>query len=129
MPQFNTEINTMSKTLVFGASLKPYRYSNLAIQRLVNKGVETLAFGPKTGEVSGVQVSTNLEDFQGIDTITLYMNPERQKEYYQDILDLNPRRVIFNPGTENTEFYKLLNRHSIEVEVACTLVLLGTGQY
>ncbi len=119
----------MSKTLVFGASLKPHRYSSLAIQRLRNNNIETLAFGPRTGEVGGVEVSTNLDDFREIDTITLYLNPRRQKEYYQDILKLKPRRVIFNPGTENPEFYELLKENNIEVEVACTLVLLGTGQY
>lgn len=119
----------MGKTLVFGASLKPHRYSNIAIQRLVANQVPTVAFGPRNGEVSGVQVTTNLDTIQEIDTISLYMNPERQKAYYNDIIALKPRRVIFNPGTENPEFYKLLQENGIEVDVACTLVLLGTGQY
>ncbi|MAU25814.1 MAG: CoA-binding protein [Muricauda sp.] len=119
----------MGKTLVFGASLKPHRYSNMAIQRLVANQVPTVAFGPRNGEVSGVQVTTNLDTIQEIDTISLYMNPERQKAYYSDIIALKPRRVIFNPGTENPEFYKLLQENGIEVDVACTLVLLGTGQY
>ena len=119
----------MGKTLVFGASLKPRRYSNMAIQRLVANQVPTVAFGPRNGEVSGVQVTTNLDTIQEIDTISLYMNPERQKAYYSDIIALKPRRVIFNPGTENPEFYKLLQENGIEVDVACTLVLLGTGQY
>jgi len=70
-----------------------------------------------------------LIDFQNIDTVTLYLNPKNQKEYYQQIVDLNPRRVIFNPGTENPEFYEILENAGIEVEVACTLVLLATGQY
>lgn len=119
----------MCKTLVFGASLKPHRYSNIAIQRLVANQIPTEAFGPRGGEVSGVQVTTNLDTIQEIDTISLYMNPERQKAYYNDIVALKPRRVIFNPGTENPEFYKLLEENGIEVDVACTLVLLGTGQY
>ena len=119
----------MCKTLVFGASLKPHRYSNIAIQRLVANQIPTVAFGPRNGEVSGVQVTTNLDTIQEIDTISLYMNPERQKGYYNDIIALKPRRVIFNPGTENPEFYKLLEENGIEVDVACTLVLLGTGQY
>lgn len=119
----------MAKTLVFGASSNPGRYSNLAIRRLVENNMETTAFGIRGGTVSGVQIKDNLDDFQNIDTITLYINPERQKEYYQKIVDLKPRRVIFNPGTENPEFYKMLENAGIQVEVACTLVLLTTGQF
>nr|WP_299383925.1 CoA-binding protein [Allomuricauda sp.] len=119
----------MVKTLVFGASLNPSRYSNLAIHRLVENNHETMAFGVKEGTVSEVQIKTKLDDFQNVDTITLYLNPARQKEYYQDILDLKPKRVIFNPGTENPEFVKILEEHGIMAENSCTLVLLATGQY
>ncbi|TDS14477.1 hypothetical protein DFQ03_2564 [Maribacter caenipelagi] len=119
----------MKKTLVFGASLKPNRYSNLAIHRLVDSGVETLAYGLREGEVSGVNISNNLDKISDIHTITLYINPKRQEEYYNTIISLAPERVIFNPGTENLEFYKLLKNSDIEVDIACTLVLLGTGQY
>ena len=76
-----------------------------------------------------MQIKHNLDEFQNIDTVTLYLNPKNQEPYYQQILDLKPRRVIFNPGTENPEFYKLLEAEGVEVEVACTLVLLATGQY
>lgn len=119
----------MKKTLVFGASLKPNRYSNLAIHRLVAAEVETLAFGLREGNVSGVDIISNLDKISDIHTITLYLNPKRQEEYYQKIINLAPKRVIFNPGTENPIFYKLLNDNNIEVDVACTLVLLSTGQY
>lgn len=119
----------MKKTLVFGASLKPDRYSNLVIKRLTDKDLETKAFGLEKGEVSGVQIKTNLNNFQNIHTITLYINARRQPEYYGDILKIRPKRVIFNPGTENSEFYKILSDRGIEVEVACTLVLLATNQY
>ena len=119
----------MKKTLVFGASLKPNRYSYLAISRLVASNVETLAFGLREGNVSGVKISTSLDKIKDIHTITLYLNPKRQEEYYDDIISLAPKRVIFNPGTENPEFYKLLEKNGIEVDVACTLVLLGTNQY
>ncbi|WP_324025763.1 CoA-binding protein [Maribacter sp. BPC-D8] len=119
----------MKKTLVFGASLKPNRYSNLAIHRLVDSGVETLAYGLREGEVSKVNISNNLDKISDIHTITLYINPKRQEEYYDSIISLAPKRVIFNPGTENPEFYKLLENSGIEVDVACTLVLLSTGQY
>ncbi len=119
----------MGRTLVFGASLKPNRYSNLAIRRLVEKGVEAEAFGLREGVAHGVSIKSSLDDFEDIDTITLYLNPSRQPEYYEAILDLKPRRVIFNPGTENPEFYQLLKDAGVEVEVSCTLVLLATGQY
>lgn len=119
----------MKKTLVFGASLKPNRYSNLAIGRLVAAGVETFAFGLREGNVSGVKISNNLREIKDIHTITLYLNPKKQEEYYRKIIALVPKRVIFNPGTENPEFYSLLENNGIEVAVACTLVLLSTGQY
>lgn len=119
----------MVKTLVFGASLNPLRYSNIAIHRLVENKTETVAFGVRTGVVSGVQVKDNFVDIQNIDTITLYMNPARQREYYEKIISLAPRRVVFNPGTENPEFQEMLQHAGIQAEVACTLVLLATGQY
>ena len=119
----------MKKTLVIGASLNPARYSNLAINRLVTYKHPVVAIGLKEGEVAGVQISTEKKDFEDIDTVTLYLNPQRQKSYYDYIISLKPKRVIFNPGTENPEFFKILRENSIEVEVACTLVLLGTNQY
>ncbi|WP_271393537.1 CoA-binding protein [Aequorivita sinensis] len=119
----------MKKTLVLGASLKPNRYSNLAINRLVNHNHIVEAVGLKEGEVAGVNIVTEKKDFKNIDTVTLYLNPKRQEEYYNYIISLKPQRVIFNPGTENPEFYTLLKENNIEAEVACTLVLLGTNQY
>ncbi len=119
----------MKTTLVFGASLKPNRYSNIVINRLVSKGINTEAFGLRPGVIGGVQVKTNLDEFQNIHTITLYLNPIRQAQYYQAIIKLQPERVIFNPGTENEEFIRLLESEGIEAEVACTLVLLATDQY
>ncbi len=117
------------KTLVLGASLNPSRYSNLAINRLVNHGHEVEAVGLKKGNVAGVDISVEKKVFNDIDTITLYLNPQRQEEYYDYIVSLNPKRVIFNPGTENPALYKILRENNIESEVACTLVLLGTNQY
>ncbi|WP_248723531.1 CoA-binding protein [Seonamhaeicola sp. ML3] len=117
------------KTLVFGASLKPNRYSNYAIQRLVSNGVDTLAFGLKSGVVSGVEIDTELELYKDIHTITLYLNPKRQKQYYDYIISLKPKRVIYNPGTENPELFELLKQNDIHFEASCTLVLLSTNQY
>jgi len=117
------------KTLVLGASLKPQRYSNIAVKRLRKYSHEVVAFGLRAGEVSDVSIDTELIAYEDIDTVTLYLNPTRQEQYYEYIIDLNPKRVIFNPGTENPEFYNLLKQNNIDFEVACTLVLLGTGQY
>ncbi len=117
------------RTLVLGASLKPNRYSNYAIQRLVANKYEVMAFGLKSGEVSGVTIDTDLLQYEAIDTVTLYLNPERQKAYYDYIIGLKPKRVIFNPGTENPEFYEILKTNGIPFEESCTLVLLSTNQY
>lgn len=119
----------MKDTLVFGASLKPDRYSNIAIKRLVDKGIATKAYGLQVGVTHGIEINTNLDDIQNIHTITLYLNQKRQVSYYNDIINLQPVRVIFNPGTENPEFYRLLRENDIRVEIACTLVLLATDQY
>ncbi|SFU32884.1 hypothetical protein SAMN05216480_101771 [Pustulibacterium marinum] len=117
------------KTLVIGASEKRDRYSNIAINKLLDAGHEVVAIGTKPGEVRGVSFATEKEDFQEVNTVTLYINPMIQEAYYSYILKLNPERVIFNPGTENPEFMKLLRDHGIESQVACTLVLLSTNQY
>ncbi|MDC1265419.1 CoA-binding protein [Flavobacteriaceae bacterium] len=121
----------MSKkyTLVLGASLNPDRYSNRALHRLCANNIEVKAFGLKKGTVCGVDIDTELMPYKNIHTVTLYLNPKRQEPYYDYILGLNPTRVIFNPGTENPEFYKLLSELSIDYEAACTLVLLSTHQY
>lgn len=117
------------KTLVFGTSLKPQRYSNMAVQKLVNYDYEVYAFGPRQGTVAMVEVDTTLKAYPDVDTITLYLNPTNQKMYYDYLIGLKPRRIIFNPGTENPELFNLLKAEGIEAEVACTLVLLATDQY
>ncbi len=117
------------KTLVLGASLNPDRYSNMAINRLITYNQPVEAVGLKKGQVAGVEITTEKDPFEGIHTVTLYLNPKRQEEYYDYILSLKPQRVIFNPGTENPDLYKILRENNIENEVACTLVLLGTNQY
>ncbi len=117
------------KTLVFGASLKPEKISNMAIGRLLRNGLNVVAFGIKTGQIEGIKVNTELKAYEDIDTITLYINPKNQREYYNYLVSLQPRRVIFNPGTQNPEFYEILQENNIEFESACTLVLLSTNQY
>ena len=117
------------KTLVLGASLKPQRYSNIAINRLVTYNHDVVAIGLREGSVAGIDIDTNLMPYADVHTITLYLNPERQKAYYDYIISLQPERIIFNPGTENKEFQNVLKQNNIYFEESCTLVLLGTNQY
>jgi len=117
------------KTLVLGASLKEDRYSNVAIKKLVNNEHEVIAIGLRKGKIGNVKIDTGFPELNDIDTVTLYLQPSRQKEYYAYIMALMPNRVIFNPGTKNFEFIELLESNNIEVEIACTLVLLTIDQY
>ena len=117
------------KTLVLGATTKPEKYAYIAINKLVEKGHSVLAIGQNTGEVAGVKIYTKQIPLANIDTVTLYLNPKRQVEYYNYIIETKPKRVIFNPGTENPQFSQLLQSNGIKAEVACTLVLLATNQY
>ena len=117
------------KTLVLGATTKPERYAFKAVSMLVDKGHSVLALGQNAGELAGVKIQTKTIPLKNIDTVTLYLNPTRQRDYYNYIVEAKPKRVIFNPGTENPEFYQLLELNGIKVEVACTLVLLTTNQY
>ena len=122
-------MNEKKKTLVLGASGNPSRYSYLAIQRLRDHGHSVVAMGRTHTLVADVPVETEKREFNNIDTITLYLNPMHQQEYYDYILSLKPRRIIFNPGAENEELKKLAQEHHIKTMDACTLVLLSTGQY
>ncbi|HEY3372436.1 MAG TPA: CoA-binding protein [Prolixibacteraceae bacterium] len=119
----------MKKTLVIGASENPERYSNKAILALISHHQPVVALGLKNGAVAGVTFHTEKEPFEDIDTVTLYIGPRNQPEYYSYIIGLKPRRVIFNPGTENPELIAQLEDAGIVPEIACTLVLLATGQY
>lgn len=117
------------KTVVIGATTKPEKYAFKAITMLVDKGHSVLALGQNAGEVAGVKIQTKAIPLKNIDTVTLYINAVRQRDYYNYIVEAKPKRVIFNPGTENPEFYQLLQLNNIKVEVACTLILLTTNQY
>ena len=119
----------MKKTLVLGASSNPERYSYLAVSKLKQSGHEVVALGVKDGEIDGVPIVQGKPELEDIDTVTLYINPFRQDEYYDYILDLKPKRLIFNPGTENYAFMHRAKLEGVEVLAACTLVMLSTGQY
>lgn len=121
--------NKSMKTLVIGASVNPERYSNKAIQLLKANGHQVVAIGNREGIAHGIQITKIKESYTDIDTVTLYINPRIQSEYYQYILDLHPRRIIFNPGTENPELSGLAEENGILTENACTLVLLNLKQF
>ena len=116
-------------SLVLGASPNSERYSYLATALLHEKGYAVYPFGIKKGMIDDIAILNEWPLNNTIDTVTLYVGPAGQKEYYDAILALQPRRIIFNPGTENPEFYQLLQLNNIKVEVACTLVLLTTNQF
>lgn len=117
------------KTVVLGASDNPQRYSYLAVDRLRSHNHPVIAIGNKEGMAGDTPIITAHPDEKEVDTVTLYLNPVRQKAYHDYILQLKPRRVIFNPGAENEELENLLRAKGIQVMEACTLVLLSTGQY
>lgn len=119
----------MKKTLVIGASTNPERYSYLAINSLKKHGHEVVAIGLKEGDVNGVKIQTGQPPFEGIDTVTMYVNISHQEAYYDYVLGLHPKRIIFNPGTENFDFEERATEAGIEALEACTLVMLSTGQF
>ena len=119
----------MKKTLVIGASTNETRYSNIATHRLLSHEHEVVLVGNKKGKIEDLPIHDDKPFFENIDTVTLYVNPKNQEDYYDYILNLKPKRIIFNPGTENAAFVALANEQDIETEYACTLVLLATGEY
>ncbi|MEO8147058.1 MAG: CoA-binding protein [Bacteroidia bacterium] len=117
------------KTLVIGASENEDRYANKAIRSLLKHQHEVIALGRKKGQVENVTIDTGLPQYENVDTVTVYLNQNNQKPLYDYILNLKPRRIIFNPGAENPELEKLATDKGIEVEEACSLVLLSIGAY
>lgn len=119
----------MKKTVILGASPNPSRYSNRVVKRLTSNGYEAVPIGIRKGEIDGIKIITETPFVRNVHTITLYLNPARQKAQYDYIFSLQPERIIFNPGTENVELMQLATAKGINVEVACTLVLLAVGEY
>lgn len=116
-------------TLVIGASEKPERFSYKAIRRLRRYGHPVEAIGLRPGEVDGVVFKTGFPPLKGIDTVTLYIGHARQPQYYDYLIGLEPKRIIFNPGTENSEFYEMARARGIEPVESCTLVMLDSGVF
>jgi predicted CoA-binding protein len=122
-------MSQQKKTLVLGASENPDRYSYLAIKRLRRHNHPVVAVGRRNGKVDDVTITKEHISEDNIDTVTLYLNPKNQVEYYDYIINLHPKRIIFNPGTENDELIRKAKEKNIEPVIACTLVMLSTGQY
>lgn len=116
-------------TVVLGASPNPERYSYLATNRLKAYGHPVVAIGAQAGEINGTPITKEHTAIADVDTVTLYLNAYRQREYYDYIVQLHPKRIIFNPGAENDELAALAREQGIEPLEACTLVMLSTGQY
>ncbi|WP_113664004.1 CoA-binding protein [Pedobacter nanyangensis] len=119
----------MKKTLIIGASPDPNRYAYKAAHMLTSKGHQIVNIGIKNGAVAGAEIEKPGAIYHDIDTITLYIGPATQPQYFDYIVATKPKRVIFNPGTENEALEELLEQHQIKYTEACTLVLLSTGQY
>lgn len=120
----------MKKTLVMGANPNPSRYSYLATEMLKKYRHEVVPFGNREGEINGTPITTHFPEQPGeFDTVTLYMNPVNQQPFIDKILELKPRRIIFNPGTENPEFIRRAEEAGIQAEIGCTLVMLNLGIY
>jgi predicted CoA-binding protein len=122
-------VTHLKKTLVLGASANPARYSFLAINKLREHNHPVVAIGKRAAQVADVPVEMKINPILDLDTVSIYLNKDNQKNYYDYILSQHPRRVIFNPGAENPEFEMILADKGIQAIEACTLVLLGTGQY
>lgn len=121
----------MKKTAIIGATANPGRYAYLAAQLLTQHGHEIVPIGIKNGEVAGKPILDLRKHprVEGIDTVTMYIGPQNQPEWYDYILGLQPKRIIFNPGTENDELEQKARERGIETEQACTLVMLRVGNY
>ena len=119
----------MKKTIVLGATPNSERYAYRATIRLKEKGHEVIPIGNKKGEIEGIKIENGTPQYEGVDTIALYLNPDNQKPYYDYIFSLKPKRIIFNPGTENFELIRLAKTKGIETEIGCTLVMLSINNY
>jgi uncharacterized protein len=119
----------MKKTVVIGASDDPSRYSYKATIALQKNQHEVYPVGLKDGEINNLKIIAGQPNIENVDTVTMYVGPKNQPFWYDYIIGLKPKRVIFNPGAENPEFEKLLNEHHIETIEACTLVMLSIGNY
>lgn len=128
MPDKDMDTN-VKKTVVVGATEKAGRYANLAAYSLLRHGHAIELIGRQEGHIEGHPIHTDQPHFEDIETVTMYVGPQNQPPLYDYIKSLKPRRVIFNPGSENPEFERQLKAEGIEPIEACTLVMLSVGTY
>ena len=119
----------MKKTVVIGASPNPSRYSHRAVISLLEKDHKVVPIGIREGNIEDLTIRVDKPTIEEVDTISLYVGPRNQEHWSDYISNLNPKRVIFNPGTENEAYEKELESQGIQTERACTLVLLSIGAY
>jgi len=117
------------KTVVIGASENPARYAFRAVHQLKNSGHEVIPIGIKTGVIGDIRILTDFPALEAVHTVSLYIRPSVQQQYEDYIIGLKPKRIIFNPGTENPSFIQRVRKHGIVPEIACTLVMLSLADY
>jgi uncharacterized protein len=117
------------KTVVVGASPNPTRYSHKAVKLLNVMGYEVVPLGIRSGTIDDIEIIIGKPKIDLVHTVTLYIGTEKQSNYYDYILSLHPKRIIFNPGTENEEFVKMAQAKGIRTIINCTLVMLNSGTY
>ncbi len=119
----------MKRTLILGATPDPHRYAYRAAEKLVLKEIEVVLIGIREGEIQGAKIIIGKPVLSDIHTVTIYLNAQKQREYYDYLINLKPKRIIFNPGAENFEFMQMAKRAGIETQFDCTLVMLSVGNY
>lgn len=119
----------MKKVIVLGASLNANRYSNMAIKKLIKNNYDVYPLGKSEAEVEGVRLFSDFKMIEEVYAVTIYLNPFNQRQFYDYILDLNPQKVVLNPGAENRELELILDENSIKFERACSLVLLSLNSF
>jgi|SRR6056297_648582 len=119
----------MKKVMVLGASPNRKRFSNTCVKSLIRYDYQVVPVGIREGKIAGISIEEGKPQVKKLDTITVYLNPKNQQEYYDYMISLKPRRIILNPGAENEELKSLAEKKGIEVIEDCTLVMLNTGQF
>ena len=119
----------MKRTLILGATPDSRRYAYRAAQKLIHQGIEVVLIGIREGEIQGTEIIIGKPILSNIHTVTIYLNAQKQREYYDYIINLKPKRIIFNPGAENFEFMQMAKKAGIETQFDCTLVMLTVGSY
>ena len=120
-------MNSNESILVIGASANPNRSSYFATKFLHNIGVSLYTIANKNGKIDDLELSDQYASIHSVDTISIYLNPDRQKKYYDYILSLHPKRIIFNPGTENPELATIAKNNCIEIVNGCTIAMFASG--